>query len=84
MHQPHRHRAIVRPRLFDAQIPEVLGKIRRARWRQQLGDRDLEGVGQFFQIIHADMTFTGALQGSSSVARGQEPGATELIPRAQG
>jgi len=29
--------------------------IRRAGWGEELGDGELEGVGEFFQIIHADV-----------------------------
>ncbi len=55
MDHPHGQRTIVRPRLFDAQILEVPGEIRRAGRSQDLGDGEIEGVGQLFQVIHADI-----------------------------
>ena len=48
MNQPHGYWAVVRTWLFDAEVLEVLGKVRRARWGEELGDRELEGVGEFF------------------------------------
>jgi len=47
MNQPHGYRAIMRPRLLDAEVFEVLGKVRRARRSQELGHGELEGVGEF-------------------------------------
>jgi len=61
MEHTHRWGAVVRPWLFDAEVLEVLGKIRRAGGCEELGDGELEGVGEFFQIIHADVTFTEEL-----------------------
>ncbi len=56
MHHPYGHRAVVRPWLFDAEVFEVLGEVRRAGWGEELGDGEFEGVGEFFEIVHADMT----------------------------
>jgi len=47
MHHAYRHRPIVRSRLFDAEILEMLGEVRRAGRGQELGDGELEGVGEF-------------------------------------
>ena len=47
MHHPHRYQPVVRPWLFDAQILEMLGEIRRAGRGEELGDGELEGVGEF-------------------------------------
>ena len=47
MHHAYRHRAIVRPWLFDAEVLEMPGKIRGAGRGQELGDGELEGVGEF-------------------------------------
>jgi len=40
-------RPVVRPWLFDAQVLEVLGQVRRAGGREELGDGEFEGVGEF-------------------------------------
>ena len=61
MHYAYRHRPVVRPRFFDAEVLEMVGQVRGAGRGEELGDGELEGVGEFFQIIHADMTFTEEL-----------------------
>ena len=84
MHHAYRHRPIVRPRLFDAEVLEVVGKIGRAGRGEELGDGEFESVGEFFQVVHADMTFTEELMcqaGSPNVA---EVRTTESGPRVQG
>ena len=48
MHHAYHHRPVVRPRLFDAEILEVLGKVRGAGRGEEFGDGELEGVGEFF------------------------------------
>ena len=47
MHYPSRHRAVVRPRLFDAEVLEMGVEIRGAGRGEELGDGELEGVGEF-------------------------------------
>jgi len=47
MHHPHRHRPVVRPPFFDAQVLEMLGEVCRAGGREELWDEELEGVGKF-------------------------------------
>ena len=43
-----RNRSVNSPRLFDAEILEMLGKVRGAGWGEELGDGEFEGVGEFF------------------------------------
>ena len=61
MDHDHGCRTIVRPRLLDAEVFEMLGEVRGAGRGEELRDGELEGVGEFFQIIHADVTFTEEL-----------------------
>ena len=39
----------------------MLGEVRGAGRRQELGDGELEGVGELFEIIDTDVTFTEEL-----------------------
>jgi len=55
MDHTYGHRPVVGPWFFDAEILEVFGQVRRAGRSQELGDGEFEGVGEFFQIIHADV-----------------------------
>ena len=57
----HRHRPVVGSWLFDAEVLEVLGEVRRAGRGEELGDGEFESVGEFFQIVHADVTSTEGL-----------------------
>ena len=47
MHHAYGCRAVVRPRLFDAEVFEMLGEVRRTGRGEELGDGELEGVGEF-------------------------------------
>ncbi len=58
MHHSYRNRPIVGgPRLFDAQVLEMLGQVRRAGGCDELGDGEFEGVGELFEVVdtHIDL-----------------------------
>ena len=68
----YRHRPVIRPRLFDADVLEMGVEIRRAGRGEELGDGEFESVGEFFQIVHADVTSTEGLMcraGSPNAAK---------------
>ena len=55
MNHPHRHRPVAGPRFFDTEVLEVVLHVLQRRGAKQLGDAEIKGVGQLFEIVQTDV-----------------------------
>ncbi len=51
MHYPHRRRTVVSAEFFDTEILAPVLEVLETRGAEELGDRELEGVGEFLESL---------------------------------